>query len=101
MDLQLLMPWMSFAALAISLGTTITTFFTSGAKINAAKLADHEHRLSTLENDMKHMPDKDSVHKLQLDLTEMKGHLGVMAKSTEATERTTRRLEEYIVNRNG
>ncbi|OKP69616.1 hypothetical protein BTE77_27895 [Ensifer adhaerens] len=97
MDLQNLMPWLSFTALAISIGTSITTFFTSGAKSNAAKLAEHDQRLSTLENDMKHMPDKESVHKLQLDLAEMNGHLAVLAKSTEATERTTRRMEEYLL----
>ncbi len=97
MDLAPLVPWLSFAALMISIGTSITTFFTSGAKSNATKLSDHEHRISTLENDVRHLPSKESVHQLQIDLTEMKGQIGIMAKSSEVTERTTRRVEEFLM----
>jgi NADH dehydrogenase FAD-containing subunit len=99
MDIQPLMPWLSFFALVISVGSSVTMFMTSGAKKNATTLSDHESRISKVENDIKHMPDKESVHKLQLDLTEMKGQIGIMAKSSEVTERTTRRVEEFLLSR--
>lgn len=99
LDLAPLVPWLSVAALFISIGGSVTAFLTSGAKSNAKTLADHEHRVSKLENDMLHMPNKESVHKLQLDLTELKGQIGVMARSSETTERTTRRVEEFLLSR--
>lgn len=101
MDLAPLVPWLSLVALMISVGSSVTMFLTSGAKSNAAKLAEHDHRLGTLENDIRHMPSKESVHQLQIDLTEMKGQIGVMAKSSEVTERTTRRVEEFLLSRKG
>lgn len=99
MDLSPFVPWLSFAALLISVGTSITAFLTSGAKRNATTLADHEHRIAKVENDIKHLPKKESVHQLQIDLTEMKGQIGIMAKSSETTERTTRRVEEFLLSK--
>lgn len=99
MDLAPLVPWLSVIAIMISIGTSITAFFTSGAKSNATQLSDHDHRISTLENDFRHLPNKESVHQLQIDLTDMKGQLGIMAKSSEVTERTTRRVEEFLLQR--
>lgn len=101
MDLAPLVPWLSMIALLISIGTSITMFLTSGAKSNAAKLAEHGHRLTQVENNVRHMPSKESVHQLQIDLTEMKGQIGVMAKSSEVTERTTRRVEDFLMSRKG
>lgn len=101
MDLAPIVPWLSLIALLISIGSSVTMFLTSGAKNNATKLAEHDHRISRLENDIAHMPSKESVHQLQIDLTEMKGQIGVMAKSSEVTERTTRRVEEFLLQRKG
>lgn len=101
MDLAPIVPWLSLIALLISIGSSVTMFLTSGAKSNAAKLAEHDHRLGRLENDIAHMPSKESVHQLQLDLTELKGQIGIMAKSSEATERTARRVEEFLLSRKG
>lgn len=101
MDLAPLVPWLSMIALLISIGTSITMFFTSGAKSNATKLAEHDHRLTQVENNVRHMPSKESVHQLQIDLTEMKGAISVMAKSSEVTERTTRRVEDFLLSRKG
>ncbi|WP_026784223.1 DUF2730 family protein [Pleomorphomonas koreensis] len=63
------------------------------------KVIEHDRRIQTLEGEVKHLPNKDAVHNLQLDLTELKGHVATMAKSAEATERTTRRVEEFLLNR--
>ncbi len=63
------------------------------------KLTEHDRRIQTLEAEVRHLPNKDAVHNLQIDLTELKGHVATMAKSAEATERTTRRVEEFLLNR--
>lgn len=92
-------PWLGVAALLISIGTSVTMFFTATAKATAIKVAGHEERLLKLENELPHLPSKENVHKQQIDITEMKGEIGVIKKSIEATERTTRRVEDFLMTR--
>lgn len=56
-------------------------------------------RTQTLENEFRHMPDKDMVHKLQNDLTEVKGQVNSMVRSSEAAERSLHRLEDFLLER--
>lgn len=106
MDLQALMPWIA-AVLSIStLLTNIYTIFTSPSRKNAADinkmhgdLVNYDRRIQAIEGEMKHLPSKESVHQLQLALTDMKGQITTMAKSSDATERGMRRVEEFILNR--
>ncbi|RRY02980.1 DUF2730 family protein [Brucella anthropi] len=77
----------------------VSGYIGKGAKEISAKVADHEHRLSKVENDLSHMPNTETVHQLQLAITEIKGQMGIMAKSSEATERTTRRVEEFLMQK--
>jgi chromosome segregation ATPase len=63
------------------------------------KLTEHDRRIQFVEGEMKHLPDKDGLHKQQLEITEMRGDIGVIKKSIETTERTARRVEEYLLKR--
>lgn len=56
----------------------------------------HDRRIQTVEDKMAFLPSKDEVHKMQLAMAEMKGSLGIQTKSLEATERTVRRIDEYL-----
>ena len=83
-------------------------YFSSGEKTltartetNEKKLIEHDRRIQTVEADIKHLPDKDTVHKMELAMAEMKSQLASMVKSSEATERATRRVEEFLLNRKG
>lgn len=98
-------PYVALAISLITLGTLFKNILSSGEKAldertrkNESKLIELDRRTQSLEGEMKHLPDKDSVHKLQLDLTEMKSQLVAMIKSSEATERATRRVEEFLMN---
>lgn len=99
-------PIVAFILSAIALATQVKSILSSGEKKlderqkTAEKtLIDHDRRIQAIEGELKHLPDKDSVHKLQVDLTEMKGQISTMVKSSEATERATRRVEEFLINR--
>ena len=92
-------PWLAVAALLISIGTSVTIFLTSGAKKTASTVAEHETRIQHIENELPHLPNKDGIHKQQLDISEMKGEIGIIKKSIEATERTTRRVEDFLITR--
>lgn len=107
MDIQPLMPWLSFVAILISVGSSVTMFLTSGARKNGEKidaqdkkLIEHDRRIQTVENEMRHLPNKDTVNKLQVDMTDLKGQISLIAKSSEATERATRRVEEFLLRHN-
>lgn len=94
-----ILPWLNVISIVISIGTAVTLFLTSGAKATATVVADHETRIAHIENELPHLPNKDGVHKQQLDITEMKGEIGIIKKSIEATERTTRRVEDFLIAR--
>lgn len=96
---QDIQPWLAVAALLISIGTSITIFFTASAKATAVKCVDLEERLQRVENELPHLPNKENVHKQQLDIADMKGEIGIIKKSIEATERTTRRVEDFLMTR--
>ena len=80
-------------------GTAVTLLLTAGSKKNAKTIEEHEARIMAIESDMKHMPNAEAVHKLQLDISETKGTIGILAKAMEGTERTARRVEEFLLNR--
>lgn len=89
----------SFLLSACAFAGVVTGWIGKGAKEAAVKLADHEQRLSKVENDLSHMPNTETVHQLQLAISDIKGQMGIMAKSSEATERTTRRVEEFLMQK--
>lgn len=97
MDLAPFVPWLSVIALLISVGTSITTLLTSGAKANSTKLADHDRRIQKLENDLQHTPDKDGLHRVELTVKDIQAQIASMAASAQATERTARRVEDFLI----
>ncbi|MEN5278713.1 DUF2730 family protein [Brucella sp. TWI432] len=97
MDLAPLVPWLSLIALLISVGTSITTLLTSGAKRNASTLIDHERRLLAIENDMKHLPDRDAQHRMELALTEMSGRFVALEEKLKPIALTSERLHELLL----
>lgn len=105
MDLSIVMPWIGAALSILALLSQIKTALSAGERklddrLKGAEdtIIHHDRRIQTVESEIKHLPDKDSVHRLQVDMTELKGHVATMAKSSEATERATRRVEEFLLN---
>jgi uncharacterized coiled-coil protein SlyX len=61
-------------------------------------------RLTAVEQTLAHMPDKDTVHKLAIDVTEIRGDLKAQGKSMEAVTDNLRslaasgqRIEDYLL----
>jgi len=119
MDLQLLMPWLLAAATILNLGSTIVTLLTAGSKKNATdlekfkslvnrlleetdkRLDTHESRIQALENDIKHLPDREMVHNLQLTLKDIQIEMASIKSATEQSTRTSRRVEEFLMSAGG
>lgn len=99
MDATPLKEWLGLIALLISVGSSIVLFLKSDAKKATETLATQDRRIQRLEDQIQHLPNKDTVHQLQIDLTEMKGQMASMVKSTEGTERATRRVEDFLMSK--
>ena len=79
MEITAIVPWLSAAALLISIITAVNTFVNAGAKANSAKLANHEARLTTLEGEVKHLPNRNQAHRLELAVEKLSGRIDVLA----------------------
>lgn len=96
----------SLALNGINLLTQFRTMLSQGEKKLDERLKIVEikqdglgSRVQTLEGELKHLPDNEMVQKLQIDMAEMKVQLTAMVKSSEATERATRRVEDFLMNK--
>lgn len=96
--------WASFAAVLISLGGVVYSWLTSGSKANSKRLEEidsrlnqHAERMNNLEQEVKHLPDQNSVHELQVSLVSMSGDIKVMAQTTRSTSESVKRLEEWAL----
>lgn len=107
--------WLSIIALLISIGGAFYAWLTSGSKkamsdldafkraeaerwekINVA-LADHERRVGSVENELRHLPSQKDVHQLQLSLADIRNELTKVAASAEQSARTGARVEAYLL----
>lgn len=57
-----------------------------------------ESRVTMIERDLMHLPSKDSVTEVKLEISGVKGALGKMETSLTAIGRTVNLLDEYIRN---
>jgi hypothetical protein len=106
MDLAPILPWLGGIALILSLGNTIITFLTSGSTANAdaisklsTRVGDTETRLQNVESELKHLPDQQAVHRLELTLKDMQIEISRIASSAEQSARTSTRVEQYLLER--
>lgn len=100
--------YLGIAAILIALATTLYNWLTSSSRHNEESIEKHGDRLSELESkvtkidsEMQHMPDKTSQHRLELAMTEMAGETKLMAEALSTTTRTVRRMEDFLLNNKG
>lgn len=104
MDLSKVMPWVVAAnTLFIFIGF-VKTWLSSGEKvlaedISAAKktIIDHDRRIQAIEGDMKHLPDRETTHRMELAMSEINGKLNVMAERLKPIESIGERLQETLL----
>lgn len=102
---------------AISGLLTIWNFFQSPSKKNASDIASVRTdlgaeikavddktdavagRVSTLETVLHQMPDKDSLHRLEISLERMTGEINTLNAKLLPVENLSRRLQEFMLER--
>lgn len=105
MDVDSLRNFAALGSSLIAIGTAVYAWLTSRSKINAAEITALQavvQSLSTkvqlLENALEQMPNKDTVHALDLKVTELTGSINVVAESLQAVERTAHRIEDFLIS---
>lgn len=114
-DVSGLQGWLALAAVAISVGTFIYNWFTSGSKQNSVELTEHKAHVENelrqikatddeqnkaiqkIESEMEHLPDLKSVHGLDMKIEQLSGAMGMLSESLKAVERTAHRIENYLL----
>ncbi|QDY99077.2 DUF2730 family protein [Nitratireductor mangrovi] len=109
MDLNEVMPWLGAIALIVSLVNSFHSFFTSGTKENAkrleaidgpdGKVTKLESRVQAVENELKHLPDVQTVNDIKLAIAELRGTMGQQAEVMNGVARTVHRLENYLLEK--
>lgn len=106
MDLALLTPWIAAALSIIALLGQAKTFFGSEGKAAAAELKalratveDQGRRLQNVESEMRHLPDRDAQHRVELALAEMNGRFAALEEKLKPIAATSARLHELLLEK--
>lgn len=69
------------------------------AKFNRSmeKIDKVEDRVAALENEFRHLPDRSSVHTIQISLADLKGELKAMGEQLKPVAAISERLQEFLL----
>jgi hypothetical protein len=102
------------AALMLALGSFIYTFFATRAratshqiesvrlelqaheKSHAASIGRLKDRTAHIEAQMEHLPDKDTVHRIEVSVSDLRGEMGTIAESLKSLAHSTARIDNYL-----
>lgn len=108
--MEMLLPWFAPLIAAIALAHSL---YSHHASARAKKLAAIERKIATtgervtsvegrvskIENDLEHMPDKDSTHRLEMSMADMNTELRVLAERIKPVAAVSERLQELLMER--
>jgi hypothetical protein len=63
------------------------------------RLADHDRRVQSLESDMKQVPDREAIHRLEINFEKLAGQVGLMYERMAPIASTTRRLQDFLLEK--
>lgn len=93
-------------ALLVSIGSSIYAWLTGRAKeahgridglerrLNAA-----EQRISAIEGDIEHLPDKDATHRMEMAIARLEGRLEVMDERLKPVASIANRMNDILLER--
>jgi hypothetical protein len=97
--------WASLLAVLLSMGSLVWGWLTSGgakALIEIRQLREEmrllDTRLIRLENELLHLPDREQTHRLELSISELKGHITGLDERLKPVAAISDRLQEFLLN---
>jgi Protein of unknown function (DUF2730) len=90
-------------AAVLAAGVSIWTLLQSPSKKNAeaigsavSKLTEHDRRIQSLENELRHLPSKEAVHELKVAIVELQGTVKAQNVQLEAVGRSVANIDGYL-----
>jgi septal ring factor EnvC (AmiA/AmiB activator) len=65
--------------------------------LSIEKVDKAEDRIAKLENEFRHLPDRDSVHRIELSLSAVKGELKALGEQLKPVAAISDRLQEFLL----
>ncbi|MFC3074677.1 DUF2730 domain-containing protein [Shinella pollutisoli] len=103
-DIATATPIVAFVLSLIALGTQVRSILSSGEKKlderltkAESKLVEYDRRVQTLESEMRHMPDRDTAHRLELTMEKISGRLDTLDERLKPIAATSGRLQEFLL----
>jgi hypothetical protein len=93
MQWAVLMSVLAGISTILGIANMIWTWMSKGG----ARAADHERRIQAIESELQHLPSKDDITNLRLQLTELNGRMGTFDAELASIARTTRRIEDHLL----
>lgn len=82
----------------LGIAAMLFSWLTARSRANASELDDISKRVTSVENEIKHIPSKDVVHQLELSISKIEGDIHAMSEAFKAVERTAVRIESFLLN---
>lgn len=102
---QSIILWVIAFSTLLSFGTALWTMFSGPSRKNATRLDEHtgrmdrhDARLQSLEQEMRAMPTKEDMHKVQLSLGRLEGQFAVMNERLAPVKAISERMQELLFN---
>lgn len=103
LDISALAPWIAIAIAAISLWYSISNNRSKDTNLKigvvAGKLDLLEDRVTIVENDLKHLPDKDTTHRLEIALGKVETEMGRLSERMKPIANMADRMQEAILEK--
>lgn len=103
-DLSLLTALVALALSTLNLVAAVRNIMSEGEKKLAERMAkaeatliNHDRRIQKVENNIEHMPDRETTHRLEITLERMLGRLDTMDEKLKPIAATNTRLQEYLL----
>lgn len=104
MNLLEVTPYLALAIAMITLVGLIKNNLTSGEKAIAKEQEEHEkklidldRRIQAVESDLKHLPDREMTHRLELNLERLSSQVATMNERIRPIAATNERLMELLL----
>jgi hypothetical protein len=103
-DLAVVSGFIALALSSLNLVAHIRTMLSSGEKrlderlVKAEQKAiEYDRRIQAIEGELKHLPDRDMAHRLELALEKMSGRMDTMAETLKPIRATSERMNELLM----
>lgn len=99
--MEFIAPWIAVAIAAASLAFAVYSYRSRAASERVTGIEGRvdklEERTTRVEAEIRHLPDKDSTHRMELAIGDLRADVRVIAEQLKPVAATSSRLQEYML----